>query len=80
MAYTCFKAEQEIHATIAANYRRGVRRVTLRHFGGVLLLYLCLATLTGCAMAWYYPHTMTGTDRDTRMADYELTQQMVARK
>ena len=62
---------------IARGYRRGSRRVDLRHYAVTLLVGLCLVVLTARITAWSFPYTMSGGDRQERLAAFTLTQKIL---
>ena len=75
----CRDAGEGLCRGIVRNYRRGSRRADLRHYAATLLVGLCLAVFTAMLTAWLYPYTMSGGDRQQRLAAYSLTQKMLMR-
>lgn len=75
----CRDAGEGLCRGIVRDYRRGSRRADLRHYAATLLVGLCLAVLTAMLTAWLYPYTMSGGDRQQRLAAYSLTQKMLMR-
>lgn len=75
----CRDAGEGLCRGIVRDYRRGSRRADLRHYAATLLVGLCLAVFTAMLTAWLYPYTMSGGDRQQRLAAYSLTQKMLMR-
>lgn len=73
----CHDAGEALCRDIARGYRRGSRRVDLRHYAVTLLVGLCLVVLTARITAWSFPYTMSGGDRQERLAAFTLTQKIL---
>ncbi len=77
LRWACRDAGEGLCQGIVRDYRRGSRRADLRHYAATLLVGLCLAVFTAMLTAWLYPYTMSGGDRQQRLAAYSLTQKML---
>lgn len=77
LRWACRDAGEGLCRGIVRDYRRGSRRADLRHYAATLLVGLCLAVFTAMLTAWLYPYTMSGGDRQQRLAAYSLTQKML---
>ena len=73
----CRDAGEGLCRGIVRDYRRGSRRADLRHYAATLLVGLCLAVFTAMLTAWLYPYTMSGGDRQQRLAAYALTRNIL---
>ena len=73
----CRDAGEGLCRGIVRDYRRGSRRADLRHYAATLLVGLCLAVFTAMLTAWFYPYTMSGGDRQQRLAAYTLTRNIL---
>ena len=73
----CRDAGEGLCRGIVRDYRRGSRRADLRHYAATLLVGLCLAVFTAMLTAWFYPYTMSGGDRQQRLAAYALTRNIL---
>jgi hypothetical protein len=73
----CRDAGEGLCRGIVRDYRRGSRRADLRHYTATLLVGLCLAVFTAMLTAWFYPYTMSGGDRQQRLAAYALTRNIL---
>lgn len=73
----CRDAGEGLCRSIVRDYRRGSRRADLRHYAATLLVGLCLAVFTAMLTAWFYPYTMSGGDRQQRLAAYALTRNIL---
>lgn len=73
----CRDAGEGLCRGIVRDYRHGSRRADLRHYAATFLVGLCLAVFTAMLTAWFYPYTMSGGDRQQRLAAYTLTRNIL---
>lgn len=77
LALACRRASEGLARDIALGYRQGRRCADRRHTVATLVVGLCLMVSVAGLVGWMHPYTMSGGDRQERIAAFENTRQIL---